>query len=265
MSDAAGFLPAVEKLVLSLSHEDHLLTIRINGGKGNIVDGAMMRELHAVCDAVAGQPGIRAILLAAEGKHFSFGASVAEHAPDKAGEMLAIFHALSKAMVRLHVPMAAAVRGQCLGGGMEIATLCHWVFAAPNAWFGQPEIQLAVFAPVASIVLRRQLGGARADDLLLTGRSISAELAASWGLVHSVDEDPEAAAITYLEEQVLPRSGAALRHASRVARADLEREICAGGLDRNERIYLDELMATDDAVEGIGSFMERRRAIWRDS
>jgi cyclohexa-1,5-dienecarbonyl-CoA hydratase len=264
MSTQENGFPECSKLRLGLSHENRLLTIRLANGKGNICDGELMREMHQVLDQVAETPGIRAILLTAEGDHFSFGASVPEHAPDHVQEMLGIFHGLSKAMVHLHVPMAAAVRGQCLGGGMEIATLCHWVFAAPDAHFAQPEIQLAVFAPVASIVLRRQIGGARADDLLLTGRSISADTAVEWGLIHGIHEDPEQAAIAYLERHILPRSGVALRIASQVARSDLECEICGGGLDGNESTYLQSLMATHDAVEGITSFLERRKPVWTD-
>ncbi len=257
-------LPSCDRLELSLSHDDHLLTVRLAGGKGNIVDAAMMKELHATCEAAARRRELRALLLAAEGKHFSFGASVAEHAPDQVRDMLGVFHGLSKAMVELHLPMAAAVRGQCLGGGMELAILCHWIFAAPDAHFGQPEVQLSVFAPVASVVLPRRIGGARADDLLLTGRSIDAATAAAWGLAHSVDEDPEAAALAYLEAQVLPRSAVALRFASRAARAELSRALSGGELDANEALYLDELMATEDAPEGIAAFLERRRPQWRD-
>ena len=257
-------LPSCERLALALSHDARLLTVRLAGGKGNIVDAAMMKELHSVVDALAERPGVRAMLLTAEGKHFSFGASVEEHAPENVREMLGIFHGLCKAMVALHVPIAAAVRGQCLGGGMEIATLCHWIFASPTAAFGQPEVQLGVFAPVASTVLARQIGGPRADDLLLTGRCIDTETAMAWGLVHCIDDDPEAAAIEYLEKQILPKSGAALRFASRAARSDLRQAMLGGELDAQESLYLDELMATEDACEGIASFLERRKPAWRD-
>ncbi len=257
-------LPTCERLVLSLSHDDRLLTVRLAGGKGNIVDAAMMKELRSMVDTLAERPGVRAVLLTAEGKHFSFGASVAEHAPENVREMLGSFHGLCKAMVAMHVPLAAAIRGQCLGGGMEIATLCHWIFASPTAAFGQPEVQLGVFAPVASTILARQIGGPRADDLLLTGRTIDAETALAWGLVHTIDDDPDAAAIDFLEKQILPRSGVALRFASRAARADMQRAMAGEELDAQESLYFDELMATEDACEGIASFMERRKPAWRD-
>ena len=162
--------------------------------KANIVDAAKIRALHGIFERAAKAKDLKAIVLDADGPHFSFGASIEEHMPATCAAMLMDLHAMLGALLDCHVPCLAVVRGQCLGGGLEIVALCQRIFAAHDAKLGQPEIVLGVFAPVASVALRERLTRAAAEDLLLSGRSVGAEEALALGLVDRVADDPRAAA-----------------------------------------------------------------------
>ena len=158
------------------------------------------------------------MLLDAEGPHFSFGASVEEHLPDQCAAMLASLHALILAMLEFPAPILVAVRGQCLGGGLEVALAGGPIFAAPDAQLGQPEMKLGVFAPAASCLLPYRVNQPAAEDLLFSGRSISGEEARAIGLVQIVAADPDAAALAYFEQHLANKSAAALACALAAAR-----------------------------------------------
>src|SRR5512138_2725603 len=247
--------------------EDRLLRVRLSRPKANVLDAAMTAGLDeafaAAARPAAGAPSIRGVLLDAEGPHFSFGASVEEHLPEKCAAMLKGFHALVQRIVDSPVPVLVAVKGQCLGGGLEVASAGHVVFAAPDAKMGQPEIQLGVFAPAASCLLPEKIGQAAADDLLLSGRSIDGAEAQRLGLVRAVAEDPEAAALAWLDGHVLKHTAAALGLAVRAARLGLLERVRAK-LAALERTYAEDLMTTRDAVEGLTAFLEKRPARWED-
>ena len=156
------------KLKVDFSQDGQVLNLTLNAPKGNVLDKEMMSELQKAIERKAAQSSVKAIVLRGEGAHFSFGASVPEHMKENVAEMLATFHDLLRALIATSKPMFALVRGQCLGGGLELAAFCHWIFAAEDAMFGQPEIKLAVFPPVASLVLPHRIGQSAADDLVLT-------------------------------------------------------------------------------------------------
>ncbi len=243
-----------------------LLRIRLARPKANLIDAEMTAALTAACAAAIEARDTRApraMLLDAEGPHFSFGASVPEHLPESAAAMLQSLHALVLRLLAFPVPILVAIRGQCLGGGLEIATAGHLLFVAPDAKLGQPEITLGVFAPAASCLLPERIGRAAAEDLLLSGRSISGEEARRLGLASFVADDPEAAALAYFDEHLAKRSAAALAHALAAVRGDLIERVSAK-LAAAERRYLTGLMATHDAVEGLRAFIEKRPAQWRD-
>lgn len=250
----------VSKIRTTLEHGDRVLWIRLAAPPGNVLDRVMTGELHGAIDAHAGR-GLAAIVFEGEGRHFSFGASVPEHTRAEAPGMLRRFHGLFRRLATLGVPTIAVVRGQCLGGGLELASWCSFVFAAPEAMFGQPEIRLAVFPPLASLVLPWKIGGARALDLCVTGRSVTAAEAERLGLVSQVAADPAEAARVFLREHLLEKSGPSLAFAERAAR-----EALIDALERRlpalERLYLEELMATPDANEGITAFIEKRPPRW---
>jgi cyclohexa-1,5-dienecarbonyl-CoA hydratase len=236
---------------------------RLGGSKGNILDAALMDALNGMFGRAASASDLKAICLEGQGSHFSFGASVQEHLPEHVGAMLERFHALIDALLASDVFVLAAVRGQCLGGALELVTMCHRVFAAPDAKLGQPEIALGVFAPVASIVLVERVGRANAEDLCASGRSVGAEEGLRMGLVDVVADDPASGALEYARAHLLPRSAKSLRFAVRAARMSLRRRL-DGDLDALERLYLDELMATSDANEGLRAFLEKRPPSWKN-
>jgi len=238
--------------------------VTLGGSKGNILDAAVMDHLTRVFDDARRAAGLKAILLEGQGAHFSFGASVQEHLPDSVGGMLDRFHALVFALFDASVVVMGAVRGQCLGGGLELVAMCHRIFASPDSKFGQPEIALGVFPPVASIVLAERIGRAHAEDLCLTGRTIDATAALGMGLVDEVTADPADAALAWARAHFADRSASSVRLAVRAIRADLFAKLKAE-LPQAERLYLRELMATADATEGLRAFLEKRRPVWRNA
>jgi len=246
-----------------LDRDDKRLRLRLNRPKANIVDAAMIAALQAALEQHAGDAALRGLLLDAAGPHFSFGASVEEHLPGGFAAMLRSLHQLVEQMLAFPVPLLVAIRGQCLGGGLEVACAGSQLFATPDAALGQPEIQLAVFAPAASCLLPGRIGQSRAEDLLFSGRSVKANEALAMGLIDRIADDPEVAALDYFDKHLAPRSASSLRFAVQAVRAPLLARIKVR-LAEVEALYRDGLMATHDAVEGLNAFLEKRSANWED-
>jgi cyclohexa-1,5-dienecarbonyl-CoA hydratase len=244
-----------------LDHDGALLRLRLARPKANLVDATMIAALHGALVAYRSQTQLRGVLLDAEGPHFSFGASVEEHLPDQCAQMLASLHALIVTMVEFPVPILVAVRGQCLGGGLEVALAGGPIFAAPDAQFAQPEMKLGVFAPAASVLLPFRVNQPAAEDLLFSGRSIGTAAAQAIGLVHTVADDPEIAALAYFHEHLAGKSAAALACAMAAARGAMVRTV-RQRLAEVEALYLDRLMKTRDANEGLVAFMAKRKPQW---
>jgi cyclohexa-1,5-dienecarbonyl-CoA hydratase len=241
--------------------DGRLLRLRLDRPKANILDAALVGALDATLMGHGERPGLLGILIDASGPHFSFGASVEEHLPGQCAAMLAGFHRLFLRVLASPVPVLAAVRGQCLGGGLELVTAAHLIFASADARLGQPEIRLGVFAPAASCLLPERMGRAAAEDLLFSGRSITAEEALRTGLINEIAPDPEAAAVAYFDKHLAAKSPSSLRFAVRAARGTFVEHVTAE-LARAEQLYLSELMATRDAVEGLEAFLSKRPAQW---
>ncbi len=244
-----------------IEREGALLRLRLARPKANIVDAAMIAALQGAFDAHRGNSGVLAALVDAEGPHFSFGASVEEHLAERCAGMLASLHALLLSMLEWPVPILVAVKGQCLGGGLELAMGGSLIFAASEAKLGQPEIQLGVFAPAASCLLPPRTGQAAAEDLLFSGRSVGAEEALRMGLVNSVSADPEAAALAYFDQYLAGRSASSLACAVTAARGGYLPEV-RRRIAEVERLYLDRLMQTHDANEGLAAFIAKRPPKW---
>ena len=246
-----------------LDRNGSLLRLRLARPKANLVDAAMIEALDSALTKHTSNPDIACVLLDAEGPHFSFGASVEEHLPEQCADMLSSLHGLIIKMLEYPVPILAAVQGQCLGGGLEVVCGASQIFAADNAVFGQPEIKLAVFAPAASCLLPERIGQANAEDLLFSGRSISADEAFHIGLVQGVDENPEQAALLWFDKYLSSLSASSLRYAVQAARLQsLER--IKEKIVQVEKLYIDELMKTHDALEGLTAFVEKRKANWKN-
>ena len=238
-----------------------LLRLRLDRPKANVLDAATISALDAALVEHGAKPGLLGILIDATGPHFSFGASVEEHLPAQCAEMLSGFHRLILRVLGSPVPVLMAVRGQCLGGGLELVSAGHLIFASLDARLGQPEIQIGVFAPAASCLLPERIGLAAAEDMLISGRSVTAEEAFRMGLITEVAADPEAAALDYFDKHLVPKSASSLRFAVRASRGELVQRVTAR-LAEVERLYLNELMSTRDAVEGLEAFLAKRPAQW---
>lgn len=253
----------MSKVQLSLVHDGEIARVALAAPKANIVDSAMMEELKAALQDLKNRPGVRAMVLASEGPHFSFGASVEEHLPEQVGSMLPRFHDLLRNFLDLPLVTVAAVRGQCLGGGFELVLACDFIIAEEGAAFGCPEIKLAVFPPAAAALLPVRMGASRAAELILTGASWTVSQAAAAGLVVRTAPAGElqAATETWIGEHILPHSAATIRHAVRAARLPLQRALHED-LPILERRYLEELMTEPDALEGLRAFLEKRPPRW---
>jgi cyclohexa-1,5-dienecarbonyl-CoA hydratase len=222
----------------------------------------MMEELALSMADIDSRPDISVIVFSCEGSAFSTGVDVRAHTPDRVDEMLTKFHAVIRRLVAMKRVTIAAVRGHCLGGGAEIAMVCDLVFTTDSAQFGFPEIKLGCYPPVACTALAGLVGQKRAAELILTGRTINGKEAAQIGLANRSAPDHEFRAL--LDEVVL-----ALSKLSSAALAVTKKAFYAWdamhfdkGLARAEKIYLEELMKTADAHEGIRAFMEKREPKW---
>jgi cyclohexa-1,5-dienecarbonyl-CoA hydratase len=253
--------------VLHESFEDgQVVRLTLNSPKANILDSKMMADLQGELDALKDRPEVKLLQFTGAGDNFSFGASVEEHTRKNAPAMLKQFHALFHTLNHLAIPTAALVSGQCLGGGLELALMCNFMFVDATAKLGQPEITLGVFAPPASLILPLKIGQARADDLLLTGRSITADEAVAIGLAvakYANRETMFAEVDKWTKKRILPKSASSLRFAVRAARLKFNATL-KEDLAELERLYVDQLMATHDANEGIASFLERRKPDWQN-
>lgn len=231
----------------------------------NILTSDVLRGLRSELQALTRQSDLRVVLLTATGKHFSAGADVAEHLPPQHASLIPLFLETVAALDACPVPVVAAVRGKCLGGGFELVQPADLVIAGESARFGQPEIVLGVLPPAACVLLPERLSPALVSQVLYTGDAMSAADALRGGFVARVVPD-DAVDAAGLEEarRIARHSAAALRATKRALRAARGR----GGahdaaLREAGRIYLDELMATHDAVEGLRAFTEKRQPLWR--
>jgi cyclohexa-1,5-dienecarbonyl-CoA hydratase len=230
----------------------------------NILTIAMMERFNAGLAEIAGRPGLKAVLLAAEGRAFSAGLAIEEHQADQVKPMLATFHQMFRQLHALPCPTVAAVQGPALGGGAELATFCDLVIASETATVGQPEIKVGVFPPIAALHYPSRVGPARALQLILSGRVLPARDAERMGLVDRVvpaGELDEAVGAAIAE--FTTKSAAVLGIAKRAVRLGRD-EGFEEALARLEALYLDELMATDDAAEGLRAFLEKRTPAWTD-
>jgi cyclohexa-1,5-dienecarbonyl-CoA hydratase len=246
-----------------LEQEGTLLRLRLDRPKANIINAEMIKALKNAFQDYRDKPDIAAVLLDASGPHFSFGASIEEHMPDQCAAMLGSLHDLIGSMVLYPVPILVAIQGQCLGGGLEIALAGQLLFASSDTSLGQPEMQLGVFAPAASCLLPERIGQPKADDLLFSGRSVSGDEAFRIGLVDSISDNPESAALDYFSKHLASKSASSLRFAVKAARQDYYKRVLTK-LEEVESLYLENLMSTRDAVEGLEAFIAKRPANWEN-
>ena len=228
----------------------------------NILTQALLAEFSDALSRLAEERALRVLILAAEGEHFSAGADVREHLPPQFRSMIPEFLDTIRAIARFPVPVIAVVRGQCLGGGFEVAQAADLIVAGESASFGQPEILLGVIAPAACALLPARSSPGLAAEMLFTGDPIDAARAREAGLVRSVVPDDRAMDEAMALASRMARHSAAALRATKRALWLAETERGAAGLAAAGALYMDELMETRDAHEGLRAFVEKRRPAW---
>jgi cyclohexa-1,5-dienecarbonyl-CoA hydratase len=254
-------LPKLERITLDVGPP--VARITLTNPPQNVIDLRMMDELLASLEQIEQRNDVSIVILSGGEKTFSAGVDVAAHTPDQVATMLGKFHSVIRALIATRKVTIAAVRGNCLGGGAELALVCDMVYSTASAKWGFPEIKLACFPPVAAIALSAAVGQKRAADLILSGRTISGDEAKQIGLANDAVADADL-------DRVVDQSVARLSELSPAALAVTKKALYSWdaihfdkGLQRAEKIYLDELMQTADAHEGITAFLEKRKPVWK--
>lgn len=262
-------MPDSHTLSVTEHHNGARLALTFAHPKGNILTAAMVAEWRVLLADLA-RPArarhIKLLTIEGAGADFCFGANIIEHAPDMIGAVLPDMNAFILDLLTLPVPTMALVRGRCLGGGFEVALACDFIVAEESATFGLPEIAIGGFAPIASVLLPRRVGGARATSALLTGTSRSAQAWHADGLVERVvaNRALDAELQRWFDESLGRWSAEALRHAVTAARADIL-AAARTGLPAAASLYVDALAKTADAAEGVAAFLAKRAPRWTDA
>ena len=243
---------------------DAVARITLDRPKFNMMNIEMMDELNGLFEALLREDDLKCIVLYAEGKHFCTGVEVADHKPDKVGDMIATFNRIFELSEQIEVPIIASVQGYCLGGGMELAIACDVIVAAESAQFGQPEIKVGFFPPYAAMRLPQLVGPARAIEICTTGKFYSAADAQQMGMVGYVSEDDRLGETTAeIVKEIQTNSPLIIRLNKRAVRQNLGlafKPALAGVSD----LFLNTLMKTEDTLEGIASYEEKRKPVWKN-
>ncbi len=244
--------------------QDGLGTITLNRPPLNILNIVMMEEICDVLEAWQNKKDLKVILFHGQGKCFSAGVAVEEHLGELAPRMIELFHGIFRALDPLGAATIASVHGSCLGGGCELAVFCDLVIASEDARFGQPEVMVGVFPPIAAYLFPRIIGRKAAMELVLSGKTISAEEALALGLVNNVVRGEVLEKETQeFVKPYLALSAEVLRQAKNAVRAGFNDDL-EPSLRIIEDIYLTKLMKTHDAHEGLAAFVEKRKPRWKN-
>ncbi|OGW96898.1 MAG: hypothetical protein A3K11_07150 [Nitrospirae bacterium RIFCSPLOWO2_12_FULL_63_8] len=248
---------------IRVERQDAVLSIALNNPPLNIIDLAMIEELLSAVRKATADPQVEVLVLRGAGpRGFSAGVSVQDHMPERVCNLIPLFDEIFLRLARTDKITVAAVHGFCLGGGLELVTMCDLVVAAESAQFGQPEIKLGQFAPVGVILLPHLIGYRKAAEVLFTGGTFGPRQAEAWGLVNRVvPEDELSGAVEELVHQILAQSKAILRLTKLFLRRtnglDFE-----GLLKESERFFFESIVRTQDSKEGIYAFLEKRVPRW---
>jgi len=249
---------------LNVDQKDRLLTITWDNPPLNVLDIVLLREIDEILRNCAANPGVDVLVLRGQGSRaFSAGMDIKDHTKEKVPEMLAVVHGVIRKLVSLPQVTIAAVRGVCLGGGCEVASVCDFIVASEESSFATPEILVGCYPPVALARFTTLVGYHRAAEMILTGRRLSAREAQSTGLINRVFADGELeAGVASLVGELLSKSGAVMRLTVKGLRELSLRDFDAS-LKRSEQIYCDDLLRTADVEEGVQAFLQKRAPQWR--
>lgn len=249
---------------LSVRREGSAATIVLSRPPLNILNLAIMQALESEFERLAADDSVGVVVLeSAVPEIFSAGADVKEHLPETVESLIHTLERLVLQIIAFPRPTVAVVRGKCLGGGMELAMGCDFVLASDRATFGQPEVSVGVFPPLATALYPRLVGLRNTYDVVLTGRSMTAAEAAAMGFVTSVHrEDEMDDARRALLANLTSKSRAVLAQAKRAAQEGYSPWLEQAVRTSSDR-YLKELMRTEDALEGLNAFLEKRKPVWK--
>jgi cyclohexa-1,5-dienecarbonyl-CoA hydratase len=232
--------------------------------KHNVFNIEMMSELIGELEKLKADRDLKCVVIAGEGASWCAGVEVADHKPDQVDAMIATFNRMLELIESQEVPTIAAVHGACLGGGMEAAIACDIIVAAQHAVFGQPEIKLGFLPPYAAIRLPLLVGPAKAIEICTTGRRYAAEEARALGFItHCVENDKLAETVDALVKEIQYASPLIIRLNKQAVKQHLGLTSPAAVKGVSE-LFLTTLMKTEDTLEGIASFEEKRKPVWRN-
>ena len=248
---------------LTLDACDGVATITMRREPLNVLHTPMMVEFNAILESVVSRNDFSTIVIRAGGKAFSAGVDIGDHTPDKVGDMIRLFHGIFRKLAATDALTVAVVQGAALGGGCELACFCDIVLACERAKFGQPEVCVGVFPPVAACVLPAQVGIKKALELTALGLTIDAQEAHRIGMVNAVypENEFESSVERYLEN-MRQLSRPVMRIAKQATIRSTRKRFLAD-LEETERLYLDELMKLTDPHEGVVAFLEKRAPVWK--
>ena len=252
------------KRTVEVSMDAGVRTLTLDRPPLNVMDVAMIEELTAAIVAAGKDPATRVLVFRQRGKAFSAGVEVGDHTPEKAPAMIQAFTRLFQAMLEAAVPTVAVVEGAALGGGAELVLFCDLILMGPKGSFGVPEITLGFFPPIAAAALPRRIPRAIAMELMLTGDRIDAPRALAVGLANAVlPAEGAEDAIKAFVARVARGSGSVLRLAVR-ATDQTDGMPMPLALEHASTVFLADLMRTEDVREGLASFAEKRKPVWKD-
>jgi cyclohexa-1,5-dienecarbonyl-CoA hydratase len=248
---------------IKLTYSERIASVTLANPPVNVIDIPMMGELTAVLAEIEQRDDVCAILIRGDGKGFSAGVDISAHTPELIEGMLGKFHGVIRAIAKSEKITLAQVHGNCLGGGAELALMCDIVYTDIDATWGFPEIKLACYPPVACAALASVIGQKRAAELIFTGESFTGRDAMLIGLATACGSIEEVEEQTQKTLQRLSKlSGAALKMAKR-AFYGWDAMHLDKGLAKAEKIYLVELMKTEDVGEGVNAWTEKRPPKWK--
>ncbi len=247
---------------LKIRDSGRAVVIELNHPPLNVIDFEMMDQLTEELSAAEARSEVSVILLQGAGKAFSVGVDVNVHTPDKVEDMLAKFHRVVRRLLASKKITMAVVHGHCLGGGAELTMVCDLVFTADTATWGFPEIKLGCFSPVAATALAALVGQKRAAELVLTGKTISGAEAAAIGLASRAVREARLNGVLREAVNMLAALSPAVLSITKKAIYAGDSMRFEKGLARTEKIYLKELVKTQDMQEGIAAFIEKRQPRW---
>ena len=249
---------------LKFNNADGVARITLDRPKFNMMNIAMMNELNGLLEDLLKDDDLKCVAIDAEGKHFCTGVEVADHKPDNVDDMIATFNRIFELTEQLEVPIIAVVKGFCLGGGMELAIACDVIVAGQGAQFGQPEIKVGFFPPYAAVRLPQLVGPAKAIEICTTGKFYSAAEAHGFGMIaHAVEDDQLGEAAEQIVKEIKANSPLIIRLNKRAVKQHLGLSF-KPALEGVSDLFLNTLMKTEDTLEGIASYEEKRKPLWKN-